>query len=51
LGHHNCIPLGEHTVGDLKLFATMDAPIKASGGGDGAFDVVVTGGTPKAVRF
>ena len=50
-GHHNRIPLGETTVGGLKLIATMDAPIRAAGGGDGAFDVVITGGKPKAVRF
>src|SRR5829696_3151050 len=48
---HNRIPLGEKTVGSLKLVATMDAPVKAAGGGDGAFDVVITGGKPKAVRF
>ncbi len=50
-GHHNRIPLGEKTVGSLKLVATMDALLKAAGGGDGAFDVVITGGKPKAVRF
>jgi hypothetical protein len=50
-GQHNRIPLGETTVGALKLVATMDAPIKASGGGEGAFDLVITGGKPKAVRF
>ena len=49
-GHHNRIPIGETTVGSLKLVATMDAPIKAAGGGDGAFNVVITGGKPKAVR-
>jgi hypothetical protein len=48
---HNRIPLGEKTVGSLKLVATMDEPVKASGGGEGAFDVVITGGKPKAVRF
>jgi hypothetical protein len=48
---HNRLPLGEKTVGSLKLVATMDAPVKAAGGGDGAFDVVITGGKPKAVRF
>src|SRR5687767_4643750 len=48
---HNRLPIGEKTVGDLKLVATMDAPIKTSGGGEGAFDVVITGGKPKAVRF
>jgi hypothetical protein len=50
-GEHNRLPLGEATVGSLKLVATMDAPVKASGGGEGAFDVVITGGKPKAVRF
>lgn len=48
---HARLPIGEKTVGDLKLVATMDAPIKTSGGGEGAFDVVITGGKPKAVRF
>jgi hypothetical protein len=48
---HNRIPLGEKTVGSLKLVATMDEPVKAAGGGEGAFDVVITGGKPKAVRF
>ena len=48
---HNRIPLGEKTIGSLKLVATMDAPVKAAGGGEGAFDVVITGGKPKAVRF
>ena len=48
---HNHLPLGEKTVGSLKLVATMDAPVKAAGGGEGAFDVVITGGKPKAVRF
>ena len=46
---HNRIPIGEETVGGLKLVATMDAPVKP--GGEGAFDVVITGGKPKAVRF
>ena len=46
---HNRIPVGEATVGSLKLVATTDAPVKA--GGEGAFDLVITGGTPKAVRF
>jgi hypothetical protein len=48
-GQHNRLPLGEKTVGALKLVATMDAPVKP--GGEGAFDVVITGGKPKAVRF
>src|SRR5687768_5745468 len=46
---HNRLPLGEKTVGALKLVATTDAPVKP--GGEGAFDVVITGGKPKAVRF
>jgi hypothetical protein len=46
---HNRIPIGETTVGDLKLVATMDEPVKP--GGEGAFDLVITGGKPKAVRF
>ena len=46
---HNRIPIGETTVGDLRLVATMDEPVKP--GGEGAFDVVITGGKPKAVRF
>ena len=48
-GAHARIPIGEATVGSLKLVATMDAPVKP--GGEGAFDVVITGGKPKAVRF
>ena len=50
-GEHNRVPVGETTMGGLKLVATMDATIMASGGGEGAFDVVITGGKPKAVRF
>jgi hypothetical protein len=46
---HGRMPLGEKTVGALKLVATQDAPAKP--GGEGAFDVVITGGKPKAVRF
>lgn len=46
---HNRLALGETTVGSLKLVATQDAPVKP--GGEGAFDVVITGGKPKAVRF
>ena len=48
-GAHNRIPIGETTVGGLKLVASMDAPVKA--GGEGAFDLVITGGKPRAVRF
>ena len=48
-GEHARLPIGEKTVGDLKLVATMDAPVKP--GDEGAFDVVITGGKPKAVRF
>ena len=46
---HARIPIGETTQAGLKLVATMDAPVKP--GGEGAFDVVITGGEPKAVRF
>src|SRR5215207_3923869 len=46
---HGRMPLGETTVGGLKVVATQDAPAKP--GGEGAFDVVITGGKPKAVRF
>lgn len=48
-GHHNRIPIGEASQSGLKLVATQDAPIEP--GGDAAFDVVITGGKPKAVRF
>jgi hypothetical protein len=48
-GDHNRLPIGERTMGGLKLVATMDEPVKP--GGEGAFDVVITGGKPKAVRF
>ena len=48
-GGHNRIPIGEKTVANLKLVATMDAPVKP--GDEGAFDLVITGGKPKAVRF
>ncbi len=46
---HARIPIGESSQAGLKLVATMDAPVKP--GGEGAFDVVITGGKPKAVRF
>ena len=46
---HNRIPIGEKTVGSLKLVATMDEAVKP--GGEGAFDLVITGGKPTAVRF
>ena len=46
---HNRIPMGETTVGSLKLVATTDGPVQP--GGEGAFDLVITGGKPKAVRF
>ena len=48
-GEHKRIPIGEKSVGNLKLVATMDEPVKP--GGEGAFDLVITGGKPKAVRF
>jgi hypothetical protein len=46
---HGRIPIGEATQAGLKLIATQDAPVKP--GGEAAFDVVITGGRPKAVRF
>ena len=46
---HARVPIGEATQAGLKLVATMDSAVKP--GGEGAFDVVVTGGKPKAVRF
>jgi len=46
---HARIPIGETTRAGLKLVATMDSPVKP--GGEGAFDLVITGGKPKAVRF
>ena len=48
-GEHKRLPIGEMTNSGLKLVATMDEPVKP--GGEGAFDVVITGGKPKAVRF
>src|SRR5687768_3732064 len=48
-GEHKRLPIGETTMSGLKLVATMDEPVKP--GGEGAFDVVITGGKPKAVRF
>lgn len=48
-GQHARLPIGEATHAGLKLVATMDSPVKP--GGEGAFDVVITGGKPKAVRF
>jgi hypothetical protein len=52
---HARLPIGEKTVNGLKFVATMDEPIKAAGGGEGAFDLVITGypagQKPKAVRF
>lgn len=47
--HPDRIVLGTKTVGGLTLKATQDEPIKA--GGEGAFDLLITGGKPKAVRF
>jgi len=46
---HGHLPIGETTQAGLKLVATMDAPAKP--GGEAAFNVVITGGKPKAVRF
>ena len=48
---HARLPIGQQTVGTLTLVATMDAPINAAGGGEGAFDVVIQPTKPKAVRF
>jgi hypothetical protein len=51
--HANRVDLGERTVNGLKIKAMQDEPVKA--GGEGAFDLVVTGypagQKPKAVRF
>ncbi|HYE18722.1 MAG TPA: hypothetical protein VEA69_09775 [Tepidisphaeraceae bacterium] len=51
--HHNQTTLGETTIAGLKLKAMQDEPVKP--GGEGAFDLVITGypagGKPKAVRF
>src|SRR5687767_5289001 len=47
--HPNAVVLGTKTVGGLQLKATQDEPIKP--GGEGAFDLLVTGPKPKAVRF
>src|SRR5688500_9499570 len=48
-GEHNHVPMGETSMSGLKLVATTDGPVKP--GGEGAFDVAITGGKPKAVRF
>jgi hypothetical protein len=47
--HPNRIELGVKKVGALELRAAQDEPVKP--GGEGAFDLVITGGKPKAVRF
>ena len=47
--HANRIELGTRTLGGLQLKATQDEPIKP--GGEGAFDLLVTGPKPRAVRF
>jgi hypothetical protein len=47
--HANAVDLGEKTVGAWKLKAKQDGAVKA--GGEGAFDLIITGGKPKAVRF
>ena len=47
--HPNRIELGSKSVAGLDLKAMQDGPVKA--GGEGAFDLVITGGKPKAVRF
>lgn len=48
-GEHKRLPIGETTMSGLKLIATMDEAVKP--GGESAFDVVITGGKPKAMRF
>ena len=48
---HARLPIGQQTVGTVTLVATMDAPVNAAGGGEGAFDVVIKPTKPKAVRF
>ena len=47
--HANRIELGTKKVAGLDLKAMQDEPVKA--GGEGAFDLIITGGKPKAVRF
>lgn len=51
--HAGAVTLGETTVAGLKVTAKQDEPIKA--GGEGAFDLIITGypagAKPKAVRF
>ena len=47
--HPNRVELGSKTVAGLTLKATQDEPVKA--GGEGAFNLAITGGKPKAVRF
>ena len=47
--HPNRIDLGSKKVAGLDLKAMQDEPVKA--GGEGAFDLIITGGKPKAVRF
>ena len=47
--HPDSTELGSKQVGGLDFKAMQDGPVKA--GGEGAFDLVVTGGKPKAVRF
>jgi hypothetical protein len=47
--HANRVDLGTKKVGGLELKASQDEPVKA--GGEGAFDLIITGGKPKAVRF
>ena len=47
--HPNAVSLGEETIGGLQLKAMQDGAVKP--GGEGAFDLNVTGPKPKAVRF
>ena len=46
--HKDHIALGEKTVGAFKVVAEMEGAIKP--GGDGGFDLAITGGEAKAVR-
>lgn len=47
--HPNRVHLGSQAVRGLQFRATQDEPVKP--GGEGAFDLLITGGKPKAVRF
>lgn len=47
--HPDRVELGTKTIGGLTLKAMQNEPVNP--GGEGAFDLVITGGKPKAVRF